>query len=83
MTTYKGIRGLTIQTVAGDISNIALGDIWYNNVSRAIKVGQTIAGAWASGGTMNTARNNGGGCGTQTALLAVAGAPSSKANVEE
>ena len=45
MTTYKGIRGLTIRTVAGDISPVALGDIWYDSSAKAIKVGKTTAAA--------------------------------------
>ena len=52
MTTYKGLRGLTIRTVAGDLSPVALGDIWYNSAAKKIKVGQTTAAAWASGGNL-------------------------------
>jgi hypothetical protein len=73
MTTYKGIRGHTIRTVAGDISPVALGDIWYNNVAKAIKVGQTAAAAWASGGDLNQARGETCGCGLQTAAMIIGG----------
>ena len=73
MATYKGIRGVTIPTVAGDPSNIALGDIWYNNVAKAIKVGQTTAAAWATGTSMTTARGETCGCGLQTAALIIGG----------
>ena len=73
MATYGGIRGVTIQTVAGDPSNIALGDIWYNNVAKAIKVGQTTAAAWASGGDLNQARAETCGCGLQTAAMIIGG----------
>ena len=31
MTTYKGIKGFSIQTVAGDPSNLLTGDIWYDS----------------------------------------------------
>ena len=37
MTTYKGIKGLSIQTVAGDPSNLAAGDIWYDSVARKVQ----------------------------------------------
>ena len=73
MATYKGIRGVTIPTVAGDPSNLALGDIWYNNVAQAIKVGQTTAAAWATGTSMTTARGETCGCGLQTAALIIGG----------
>jgi hypothetical protein len=72
MTTYKGIRGLTIQTVAGDPSTIQDGDIWYNSVLRKIRGAKTVA-AWSSGGNLNTAKRGSGGCGIQTATLNFAG----------
>ena len=50
MTTYKGIRGLTIQTVAGDPSVLAVGDIWYDSVAKKIQGAKLAVGAWASGG---------------------------------
>ena len=37
MTTYKGIKGLSIQTVAGDPSNLAAGDIWYDSGAKKIQ----------------------------------------------
>ena len=57
MTTYKGIKGLSIQTVAGDPSNLAAGDIWYDNVARKVQGAKIAAGTWASGGNVNTARS--------------------------
>ena len=48
MTTYKGLRGLTIQTVAGDPSNLSAGQIWYNSSARKIKVFKAGAGAWST-----------------------------------
>ena len=52
MTTYKGIKGLSIQTVAGDPSVLAAGDIWYDSVARKVQGAATAVGAWASGGNM-------------------------------
>ena len=37
MTTYKGIKGLSIQTVAGDPSNLGAGDIWFDSVAKKIQ----------------------------------------------
>jgi len=75
MADYKAIRGLTIRTIAGDASPIVIGDIWYNSSSRKIKGAKIVAGSWATGGNMNTARVTlaGAGKGTQTAGLVFGG----------
>jgi hypothetical protein len=75
MTTYKGINGFAVQSVATDPSPLDEGQVWYNNATYAFKVAAlgTIAGAWASGGNMNTERSLLGSAGTQTAALAFAG----------
>jgi hypothetical protein len=57
MTTYKGIKGLSIQSIAGDPGNVAIGDIWYDSVAKAIQGAKIAAGTWASGGNTNTARS--------------------------
>ena len=70
MADYKAIKGHTIQTVAGDPGTIVDGLIWYDSVARTIQGSKTAAGAWASGGNLNTARRTPGGTGngTQTAF---------------
>ena len=69
MSTYKGIRGLTIRTVDGDHSPLITGDIWYNSVAKKIR-GAKLVAAWASGGNMNNARSRrSGSAGTQTTAL--------------
>ena len=73
MTTYKGIKGFSIQTVAGDPSNLTTGQIWYDSGSQKIQGAKLVAGSWASGGNVNTGRTQVKGCGTQTAALATAG----------
>ena len=73
MTTYKGIRGQTIRTIAGDASPLITGDIWYSSTAKKIRGAKLAAGAWASGGTMNTARNFLAGSGTQTAGFVASG----------
>ena len=70
MTTYKDIRGTHIVTVASDPPAPANGQVWYNSTDQVMK-GLTAnpAGAWASGGNVNTARRTAAGVGTQTAAL--------------
>ena len=85
MATYKGIKGMHINTVAGDIGTVQLGDIWYNSILGKIRVGKTQAGAWASGNNLNTAREALGGTGIQTAALGIGGfvPPSTAKNIVE
>ena len=75
MADYKAIKGHTIQTVAGDPGTIADGLIWYDSVARKIQGSKTAAGAWASGGNLNSARRTPGGTGngTQTAFSIISG----------
>jgi len=82
MTTYKGLRGLTIQTVAGDPSNITLGDIWYSNTTRKIRVGKLSTGSWASGGNMPGPASTNTGFGTLTAGVSAGGEISGSASAE-
>jgi hypothetical protein len=51
MTTFKEIRGTTIEVVSTDPTNPELGQIWYNSSSGTLK-GYLLAtvNAWASGG---------------------------------
>jgi hypothetical protein len=57
MADYKGIKGFKVQYLSADPSNPIVGQIWYNDTSKALKyTGVTTAGAWASATSMNTAR---------------------------
>ena len=58
MTTYKEIKGTQIEAVSSDPSNPVEGQVWYNSTDNVLK-GETLtaAGAFASGGNMNTARD--------------------------
>jgi len=49
------------------------GQIWYNTTDRVLRGYVLGAGSWASGGSLNTAREKLGGAGTQTAALGFAG----------
>jgi len=74
MTTYKGINGFAVQSVASDPSPLNEGQVWYNNATYAFKLASlSTVGTFASGGNMNTARGYMGGVGTQTATLAFGG----------
>ena len=73
MTDYKGIQGVSIQSLASDPS-LDEGQVWYNNATYALKLAAvTTAGTWASGGNLNTGRNGNGGFGTQTSALSFGG----------
>ena len=37
MATYKGVKGFTIQTIAGDPPAPQLGQVWYNTTSNVLK----------------------------------------------
>ena len=73
MAEYKAIRGHTIRTIAGDASPLVVGDIWYSSTTRKIRGAKLGAGAWATGGNLNTAIQYHGGFGIQTAAVSVSG----------
>ena len=74
MATYKEIKGTQIEAVASDPSNPVEGQVWYNTTSNVLKGSvRTTAGAWATGGSLNTGRRAMGGAGTQTAALGFGG----------
>jgi hypothetical protein len=65
MAEYKGIQGYSVEYLEADPPAAkAVGRLWYNDSgSGAFKIGTSAAGAWSSGGAMNTARYRGGGGG--------------------
>ena len=66
MADYKAIKGWTIQTVSSDPSNLVTGQVWYNSTLGKIRGAKLAAGAWASGGNLNSARRTPGGTGNGT-----------------
>ena len=70
MATYKEIKGTQIEVVSSDPSNPVEGQVWYNSTDQAVKGESFVSAAWASGGSLNTARDRLGGAGTQTAAIA-------------
>ena len=88
MAGYNTIRGLKIKYLSADPAGAEAGQVWYNSGSSNLRVnGIALAGAWASGGNLTTARSYIAGGGTQNAALGVAGyvgAPSGvRGNTEE
>jgi hypothetical protein len=74
MTTFKEIRGTTIEVVSSDPSNPEIGQIWYNSSSGTLK-GYLYAtvNAWSAGGTLPAGIRIAGGAGTQTAAIVFGG----------
>ena len=74
MVAYTGIQGQNILIVSSDPSNPTEGQIWYNSTSNLLKgYANVVTNAWASGGNLNTARQELAGFGTQTAAVAAGG----------
>jgi len=77
MATYKGTKGFTVQILADDpTSEDTVGLLFFNstdNEFKYVRPGGISAGTWASGGNINTARQQNAGCGIQTAGLCVGG----------
>jgi len=70
MATYKEIFGTNIEVLASDPANPVTGQVWYNSTDNVVKgAAATTAGAWATGGNLNTARGFGSSAGTYTAGL--------------
>jgi hypothetical protein len=75
MATYKEILGTAVQNFAGDPANPIIGQVWYNSISGRFRYNEVAPqlGAWQTGGSLNTARNQLGSAGTQTSALAFGG----------
>lgn len=74
MSTYKEIKGTSVQSFSSDPGAPTDGQVWYNTSSNAIKIAKVFTtGSYATGGSLNTARNRGAAAGTQTAGLVAGG----------
>ena len=83
MTDYKAIHGKNIQHLASDLDSAeGEGQIWFNTTSSDYKTIVKVAGAWATGGDLNTGRGKGANAGTQTAALWAGGESFSTASEE-
>ena len=80
MATYKGIQGYSVQKLTTDPTAADVeGQLWYNSTTGAYKISVAGAGAWASGGDLNTPRNTLGAAGNApvSTALAFGGSPGS------
>ena len=60
MANYKEIKGKTVLHIASDLTTAeGEGQIWFNTTSSDFKTISLVAGAWATGGNLNTARRSG------------------------
>jgi hypothetical protein len=74
MATYKGIKGIKVQSLASDPPTAtSIGQMWYNTTSGALKYSIEGGGSWASGTAVNNSSRSLGGVGTTTAALKMAG----------
>ena len=59
MAEYKGIKGYSVQKVSSDpTATEVVGQLFYNSTTGAFKISVAGAGAWATGGNLNTLRSN-------------------------
>jgi len=76
MATYKGIQGYSVQKLSSDpTASETVGQLWYNSSSGKFKISVAGAGAWSSGGNLNTGRAAPGSAktGTQTTGMVFGG----------
>ena len=75
MSTYRGINGFATRTIAGDPGSIIDGQVWYNSSTASFRLGKVLLGSWSTTANINETRLFGAGCGTNSAALAMGGAP--------
>ena len=77
MATYKKIGGQAVKTYSSDppaaYPSAWEGQLYYNSSDGQFKFQTLGAGAWASGGSLNQARESMGGAGTTTAGVGFGG----------
>ena len=76
MADYKTIHGSLVRSYTTDPDNPIEGQVWYDKTNKVLQFqipNITSAGAWRTGGNLNTARYTHGDAGTQTAALAFGG----------
>ena len=85
MAEYKDIVGTTVRVNAGTLSGAKAGELFYDSTNSNFDYRHpnvTSAGAWRTGGNLNSARHGMSGCGIQTAALSIGGSPA-ETGVEE
>ena len=77
MATYKQKVGTAVVNYAGNYPGAVEGELWYDSTNKDFKYlypNVTSAGSWRTSGSLNTARPQITGFGTQTAGLFFGGA---------
>ena len=73
MATYKEKVGTAVQNIAGE-DGVITGQLWYDSSDSEFKYKyQAYGNAWSTANSLNTARRNLSGAGTQTSALAIGG----------
>ena len=78
MADYKDIAGTTVRVNAGILTSGKTGELFYDSTNSNFDYRHpnvTSAGAWRTGGNLNSARHGMSGCGIQTAALSIGGGP--------
>jgi len=73
MTTYKGINGFAVQSVASDPSPLDEGQVWYNNTTYAFKLAALGSASWATAANLPSGIGSGAASGTSTAAVSFGG----------
>ena len=58
MSDYKTIHGVNVRDYTTDPDTLITGQVWYDTTNKVLQFQATGAGSWASGGNMNTARED-------------------------
>ena len=86
MATYKESVGTTVVNFAGNNPGAVEGQLWYDSTNKDFKYQHpnvTTSGAWATTNSLNTARQQLGGAGSQTQALAIGGTTGSVTGATE
>ena len=74
MADYKEIVGTRVKAVSANPSDALDGEVWYNSTDAALNYKKAnVAGAWSSGGNLNTGRYYMNNAGIQTAAFGAGG----------
>ena len=74
MATYKGIKGVKVESLASDPpAATSIGEVWYNTATDVLKYTIEGAGAWSASNPMNSPRYGVVGTGITTAALCAGG----------
>ena len=85
MADYKTIHGIKVKSYTTDPDNPIDGQVWYDKTNKVLQFetpNLTTAGAFRTGGDINTPRQSGGGFGIQTSALMFGGTPPDTAATE-